>query len=302
MLLYISFGGLRPRTPYTLARGSGLQLRCVGSRCEHALSSRSWLPGGSAQRRRSPRVRAVTPPHPPDHGQLETKNEQRGPQHRADNRRDDLCLDVDGVPGRQPSPVATLAREPVPDRERDRQELSLRERRARGWTKRPLEDHRPFPLVVARDPGEILRVAGLDIRASPAGELHRIGEGQVEEPEIDGVLSVAEDEVGFAGACRRLRTESGSPRRPRTPMAGRLAPPAPRQRGPPRAAGHRPAPPGQLPHRQSRRRQARHRRPGRPLTLLPLPPPAREATARSCPSSPGSCRAIAARTATESAS
>src|SRR6185436_6317300 len=105
---------------------------------------------------------------------------------RADHRRNDLCLDVDGVPGCEPSLVATLAREPVPDREGDRQELSLRERGARGWTKRPLEDDRPFPLVVAGDSGEILRITGLDIRASPAGELHRIREGQVEEPEIDG--------------------------------------------------------------------------------------------------------------------
>ena len=38
-----------------------------------------------------------------------------------------------------------------------------------------------------------------------AGELKGIGPGQIEEPEIHGVLGVAEDEVGLAGARRRLR-------------------------------------------------------------------------------------------------
>ena len=66
-------------------------------------------------------------------------------------------LDVDGVPDRETSPVATLAREPIPDRERDRHELSGRERCARVWAKGPLEDDRPFSLVVARDTGEIAR-------------------------------------------------------------------------------------------------------------------------------------------------
>ena len=49
------------------------------------------------------------------------------------------------------------------------------------------------------------RVLGGDIRAAPAGELNRIGAGQVEEPEIHRALGVTEDEVGLASARRRLR-------------------------------------------------------------------------------------------------
>src|SRR5687768_5459750 len=113
---------------------------------------------------------AITPPHPADHGQLDDENEQRRPHHRADGRWDHLRLDVDGVPGRETSPVATLAREPVPDREGDRQKLSGHERGARGCAKWPLEDDRPFSLVVARDTGEIPRVVRRDVRASAAGE------------------------------------------------------------------------------------------------------------------------------------
>ena len=71
--------------------------------------------------------------------------------------------------------------------------------------KGPLEDDRPFSLVVARDAGEIARVVGRDVRASLAGELKGIGAGQIEEPEIHRVLGVAEDEVGLAGARRHLR-------------------------------------------------------------------------------------------------
>ena len=130
---------------------------------------------------------------------------QRRLHHRADGRWDHFWLDVEGVPERETSPVATLAREPVPDREGDRHELSGRERGARGCAKGPLEDDRPFSLVVARDTGEIARVVGRDVRASPAGELKGIGAGQIEEPEIHRVLGVAEDEVGLAGAGRHLR-------------------------------------------------------------------------------------------------
>src|SRR4029453_629063 len=112
-----------------------------------------------------PGVRAVTPPHPADHGQLDDENEQCRLYHRANGRRDHFRLDIDGVPGRETAPVATFAREPVPDREGDRQELSGRERGARGCAKGPLEDDRPFTLVVARDTGDIPRVIGRDIRA-----------------------------------------------------------------------------------------------------------------------------------------
>ena len=140
-----------------------------------------------------------------NHGQLDDEDEERRPDHRANGRGDVFRLDVDGIPHREPSPVATLAREPVPDRERDGQELAGSERGARGGAKRPLENDRPFSLVVARDAGDVARVVGSDVPASLAGELHGIGAGQIEEPEIHRVLAVAEDEVGLAGARRRLR-------------------------------------------------------------------------------------------------
>src|SRR5437879_8000119 len=107
-------------------------------------------------------ARAVTPPHPANHGEFDRENEQRRPHHRAGGRGDHFWLDVEGVPGRETSPVATLAREPVPDREGHWHELSGRERGARGCAKRPLEDDRPFSLVVARDTSEIPRVVGRD--------------------------------------------------------------------------------------------------------------------------------------------
>ena len=155
--------------------------------------------------RRALAAESVMPPHPANHDELDHENEQRRLHHRADGRGDHFWLDVEGVPDRETSPVATLAREPVPDREGDRHELSGRERGARGCAKGPLEDDRPFSLVVARDTSEIARVVGRDVRASLAGELKRIGAGQIEEPEIHRVLGVAEDEVGLAGARRHLR-------------------------------------------------------------------------------------------------
>src|SRR5439155_21954113 len=160
------------------------------------------VPGLTAKLLAGPR--AVTPPHQTDHGQLDGENEQRRLHHRAGGRWHHFRLDVEEIPERETSPVATLAREAVPDRESDRQELSRRERGARGCAKRPLEDGRPFSLVVARDAGEIARVVGSDVPASPAGELKGSRAGQIEEPEIHGVLAVAEDEVGLAGARRHL--------------------------------------------------------------------------------------------------
>ena len=147
----------------------------------------------------------MPPPHPADHDQLDRENEQGRPHHRADRRRDHFGLEVKGVPDREASPVATFAREPVPDREGDRHELSGRERGARACGKRPLEDGRPFSLVVVRDAGDIPRVVHRDVRASAACELNWIGTRQVEEPEVHRVLGVTKDEVGFAGARRQLR-------------------------------------------------------------------------------------------------
>ena len=71
--------------------------------------------------------------------------------------------------------------------------------------KRPLEDDRPFSLVVARDTRDIAGVVRRDVRAALAGELKRIGPRQIEEPEIHRVLAVAEDEVGLPRARRHLR-------------------------------------------------------------------------------------------------
>ena len=103
------------------------------------------------------------------------------------------------------SPVAALAREPVPDRKGDRQKLTRRERGARVGAKWPLEDDRPFPLVVARDARDIPRVVRRDVRASPAGELKGLFTRQIEEPEIDRALRVAKNEVRLAGAGRYRR-------------------------------------------------------------------------------------------------
>src|SRR5688500_10836294 len=127
----------------------------------------------------------MTPPHPADHGQLDDENEQRRPHHRTDGRWDNLRLDVNGVPGRETSPVATIAREPVPHRETDWKKLSGHERSARAGAKRPLEDHRPFSLVVARGTGDISRIVRLDGGASATSELKGLGSGQVEEPQIN---------------------------------------------------------------------------------------------------------------------
>src|SRR3954452_9266094 len=75
-------------------------------------------------------ARARTPPDRADGDQFDGENEQRRLHHRANSRWDDFRLDVEGVPLRQTSPVATLACEPVPDREGDRHELAGRERGA----------------------------------------------------------------------------------------------------------------------------------------------------------------------------
>ena len=150
-------------------------------------------------------ARAVTPPHPANHGEFDRENQQRRRHHRADGRWDDFRLDVERVPGRETSPVAPLARQPVPDGEGDGHELSGRDRGARGCATRPLEDDRPFPLVVARHTRHVAGVVRRDVRAAFAGELQRSGGRQIEEPEIDGILTVAKDEVGLPRTRRRLR-------------------------------------------------------------------------------------------------
>src|SRR5687768_5141725 len=81
------------------------------------------------------RVLFVTPSHPADDGQLDDENGERRPHHRTECRRHNLRLDVDGIPGCETSPVATIARKPVPDRERDRQKLSRHERGAGAGAK-----------------------------------------------------------------------------------------------------------------------------------------------------------------------
>src|SRR5436305_1362758 len=118
-------------------------------------------------------ARAVTPTHPADHGQLDNENEQGRLHHGTDGRWDHFRFDVDAVPERETATVATLARQAVPDRKGDRQELAWPERSARRGVKRPLEDHRPFSLVVARRPGDVSRGIGSDVPASLSDELQR---------------------------------------------------------------------------------------------------------------------------------
>src|SRR6476659_5332579 len=116
-------GTLSPEPLYTLVRGgpkasvrSAWLAREARSPDGSQNSSRSggcWLLRFTAELPAG--ARAV--PYPADHGQLEGENEQGCLQHRADGRRDHFRLDVERIPERQTSPVATLAREPVPHRE-----------------------------------------------------------------------------------------------------------------------------------------------------------------------------------------
>src|SRR5215471_10072618 len=119
------------------------------------------------------RARTVAPPHPADHGQFDGENQQRRLHHGTDGGWNHFRLDVDGIPQRDAAAIAALAREAVPDRERDRQELALHERRARRGAKRPLEDDRPLALVVGRGPGDVARRAGRDVAAALPRELLR---------------------------------------------------------------------------------------------------------------------------------
>src|SRR5688572_8124895 len=76
-------------------------------------------------------ARTAAPPHPTDHDQLDGEDEERRPDHRSSSRCNHFGLEVEGVPDRETSPVATFTREPIPDREGDRHELCGRERGAR---------------------------------------------------------------------------------------------------------------------------------------------------------------------------
>ena len=109
--------------------------------------------------------------------------------------------------------------------------------RPRFGTARPLEDDRPFALVVAGDAGDTTRVVRRDVGASLAGEPEGLGLGQIEEPEIDRALAVAEDEVGLARAVGTSEgiwiatasenSEAAAPAR-RSRRTGPLRPAAPR--------------------------------------------------------------------------
>src|SRR5688572_26852688 len=200
-----------PARRYRRRRGwSGLSYR------RERKCSCTWILRIARNRSRSRRCRLITadspagrravmpPPHPADHEQLDRENQQGDPHHRADGRHDDFRLYVNRVPDRDSSPVAALAREPIPDREGDGEELSRCERGARADSKGPLENRRPFSLVVAGDAGDIPRIVQRDVRASPAGELEGIGTGAIEEPKILRVLSIPEVEVKLARVGRRL--------------------------------------------------------------------------------------------------
>src|SRR5919205_3391854 len=128
------------------------------------------------------RPRAFTPPYPTDHDQLEDEDEERGLDHRPDNGRHGFGSEVERVPHRKTPPVAAFTREPVPDREGDRHEFSRRQPRARVGAKRPLEDDRPFALIVIRDTSNIARVVRRDIRTSLADELKGSGTREIEKP------------------------------------------------------------------------------------------------------------------------
>src|SRR5262245_51914323 len=94
------------------------------------------------------RACTLTPPHPSDDDQFEAETDERGPHHWPGRRRHDRRLDVEGIPERETALVAALAREAVPHRERNRNELTRGKRRRRFDLQRPLEDHRPLALVV----------------------------------------------------------------------------------------------------------------------------------------------------------
>src|SRR4051812_41151883 len=147
----------------------------------------------------------VTPSDPTDHGEFDDQDQERGLNHRADNRRHGLGSEVERIPHGQPSPVAALTRGPVPHREGDGHELFRGERGARAGAKRSLENDGPFTLVVARDTCDIAGVVRRDGRTSAAGKLKGSRTRQIEEPEIHRVLRVAEDEVRLARTGRHLR-------------------------------------------------------------------------------------------------
>src|SRR6476469_10705565 len=117
MLLYMDplfIRGLRPPIPLTrsLAGPQGpaplawlARPRSLAAKSVHKLSRTSCC--------RLPRLAAEplgprTPPYPTNHGQLDDEDEERRLDHRADDRWNVFRLEVDGVPQRQPSPVATL--------------------------------------------------------------------------------------------------------------------------------------------------------------------------------------------------
>src|SRR3954453_21552187 len=151
------------------------------------------------------RPRAVPPPHPANHHQFDRKDHERRLDHRPDNRRHCFGLDVERVPHRETSPVATLARDPVPHRERNGHELSGGERGTGVGAKRPLENDRPFSLVVARDTRDVPRIVRRDLCASLRRELKGRRTGKIEKPEIHRVLRIAENEVRLAHAGGHLR-------------------------------------------------------------------------------------------------
>src|SRR3954447_20117175 len=72
---------------------------------------------------------APPPPYPPDDRQFDDQDADRGFHHRTDDRRDFVRLEIEGIPRRQASPTAALARESIPDREGDGHEFRGRKAR-----------------------------------------------------------------------------------------------------------------------------------------------------------------------------
>src|SRR5215831_10557163 len=130
--------------------------------------------GGSGGFKRSRPAEALPSPYPSDDDEFEGENEYGNLDHRPGGRRHDLGLHVEGRPQREAAPAAALARKPVPDREGDRHELTLRQCGAGVRTERSFEDHRPLALVVVRDARQITCVVRRDVLAAFAEILKRL--------------------------------------------------------------------------------------------------------------------------------
>src|SRR5262245_24798930 len=131
---------------------------------------------------------------PEDDQDLDSEHEQPRLDRGAPGGDDDLRLDVEAGPLREPALVPALAAAAVPDGEGDRHEAPLREGDAAHPAQAPLEDHRPLAAVVGGDGGHVGGVGRGDRRAPLRGVLVGLAAGEIDEPEVHAVRRVAEDE------------------------------------------------------------------------------------------------------------